>query len=696
MIRFGLPWLLLGVLLVAIAVPMATRERPTPRCPLCGMTANPDRVAVYEGRSYFFCDMPENHLARFQLDPEHHLQRMESREADAPVHRDPVCSMDVGEWVSAEYGDRRWYFCSEPCRTRFLADPAAYARQRCPVCSVDDGKVVPVSLDSPWTAAHLGRVFAFDSEEHRRRFEEEPQRYFTHTMWGIPKSAFIGSLGGVILVSFLALGIAAMRRRPVPPRFTHPASPPRDGPRFDLLRWRPLMALAASRWTQRVARLILVIFFGGIVAAGLFGSPDSAENIAPILTWTIWWGALVVLILYGGHIWCYACPWDTIAGFLQMPPFLRDRFRRPFTLGLRWPRWGRSVLLASVCLIVFSWVELGFHVSVDPRLTAYIALVILGMAILSALVFERRSFCRYGCFVGRTIGMYAGIGGVELRHRDTKTCLECRSRDCFAGNDKGAPCPTWEFPGAMQTSTYCLLCAECLRTCPHDNISLFLRPWGGDAEGEGKPRMDEAILVLVILGITAFHGLTMTPAGRDLAGWFGDRLHLGALGGYTVALSAAILGPILVFAALVWVGKRISGESTVSYRTQFIRFAYVHLPIALFYHLAHTSQHLFAEGVKAATMISDPFGWGMNLFGTAEMKFAPFLSLAGVWNVQVACVVIGHLFSLWMADRAAHRMFSSPAAALRSQIPTLIVQVIFSAYSLWLLLQPMEMRTSAM
>lgn len=701
MVRFWVPWILLGALLAAIVVPIVRRERSPSACAVCGMSASPNRFIEYEGKTYWFCETVENHLASFQLDPEHYLRKMESRDADAAVHRDPVCSLEVGEWVSAEHKGRRWYFCSETCREKFLLDPDSYALLRCPVCLVDDGITTRVSLDGPFVASHLGRYFAFDSAEHQRRFEQDPQKYFTHTMWGIPRGMFIGSLAVLLFVSFLAFGISAAQRRGracagAADSGRHPASPPRDGPRFDLFRLRFVKRFFISRWPQRLIRFVLAFLFGVIVAAGLFGSADPAENVAPILTWTVWWGGLALLCLYGGHIWCFACPWDTIAGFIQMPPFLRDRFRRPFTLGLRWPRWLRSVHVATVCLVAFSWVELGLHVSMDPRLTAYLALAILGMAIVSALLFERRAFCRYGCLVGRTIGMYAGTGGVELRHLDTKVCLGCGTKDCFMGNEKGAPCPTWEFPGAMQTSTYCILCAECPRTCPYDNISIFVRPWGGDMEGAGKPRMDEAILALAILGITAFHGLTMTTAGQNLAGWFASAWGLGAMGGYTVALTTAVLGPIAVFAALVAVGKMASGESAVSYKMQFMRFAYVHLPIALFYHIAHTSQHVFAEGVRVVPMLSDPFGWGWDLFGTAAMRLPPFLSLAGVWNVQVACVVMGHLLSLWMADRAARQMFSTTGAALRSQIPTLIVQVIFSGYSLWLLLQPMEMRTSAM
>ena len=56
----------------------------------------------------------------------------------------------------------------------------------------------------------------------------------------------------------------------------------------------------------------------------------------------------------------------------------------------------------------------------------------------------------------------------------------------------------------------------------------------------------------------------------------------------------------------------------------------------------------------------------------------------------------GHVYSLWVAQRTSARMFGSRSAAFRSQLPMLTGMIAFSVFSLWLLKQPMEMRTSAM
>ena len=49
-----------------------------------------------------------------------------------------------------------------------------------------------------------------------------------------------------------------------------------------------------------------------------------------------------------------------------------------------------------------------------------------------------------------------------------------------------------------------------------------------------------------------------------------------------------------------------------------------------------------------------------------------------------------------VAQRTSLNLFGSRRAAFRSQLPMLVGMIAFSVFSLWLLKQPMEMRTSAM
>jgi P-type Cu+ transporter len=58
---------------------------------------------------------------------------MENKPAHGPVSRDPVCGMMVDPGTSkfqADAGGVTYYFCSAGCRSKFLADPSAYAKQK--------------------------------------------------------------------------------------------------------------------------------------------------------------------------------------------------------------------------------------------------------------------------------------------------------------------------------------------------------------------------------------------------------------------------------------------------------------------------------------------------------------------------------------------------------------------------------------
>ena len=202
-----------------------------------------------------------------------------------------------------------------------------------------------------------------------------------------------------------------------------------------------------------------------------------------------------------------------------------------------------------------------------------------------------------------------------------------------------------------------------------------------------------------MLAITGFHGLTMTAKWQQLVDGIRGSFDVGRILGFSLGMALLMFGPILIYAALVGLSRLLVDQEVrerSSYRDYFIRYAYALLPIALFYHIAHNLEHLLMEGPKVIAMLSDPFGWGWNVFGTAAWTIPPMISLDKLWLVQVFLVLVGHVYSLWIAQKTSLRLFGSGRAAFRSQLPMLVGMIAFSVFSLWLLKQPMEMRTSAM
>jgi ferredoxin len=256
----------------------------------------------------------------------------------------------------------------------------------------------------------------------------------------------------------------------------------------------------------------------------------------------------------------------------------------------------------------------------------------------------------------------------------------------------------------MEDSTYCILCGECVKSCPKDNVALNLRPFGEDLNHYANPRRDEAFLAVTLLSLTSFHGLTMTPFWENVAapegtilGWVGSLTGLGHLGSFTIGMAAVLAAPLLLYfffckAVATLAERNPDTTQKVTPMDVFIQFSYALLPIALFYHLAHNGMHLFMEGQNVVTYLSDPLGRGWDLFGTATRAFPPLLSTTTIWIAQVVLVVVGHVYGISITHRIAQRLFGKGTTSYLVEVPILAAMIIFSFFSLWIMHLDMNMR----
>ena len=56
-------------------------------------------------------------------------------------------------------------------------------------------------------------------------------------------------------------------------------------------------------------------------------------------------------------------------------------------------------------------------------------------------------------------------------------------------------------------------------------------------------------------------------------------------------------------------------------------------------------------------LISDPFGFGWDIFGTSSYEIVRTIDFILLWNYQVAVIVIGHILSVYVAHRISIRIF---------------------------------------
>ena len=562
------------------------------------------------------------------------------------------------------------------------------------VLAEDEGGDEKVGLD----AIQLGeiRTGGFFDPNAFDDVKTVKKKAYVHLMPGIPNEAFFVGVIVILLASFTL--------------FERRDARDRGYWKFELTRWPPLARAMKSRWFQPAIQLPVVIAFLAVIVIGLIGSQEPGRNLAPVLTWNIWWIGLIFMVLLFGNLWCHMCPWTAIPDW-----FMRRGFtpvRKIASLARKYPRFKLWMWPAIVLFAVATWLEIVFDAANRPWLTSVLGIMMIVLSWLLLVVYERKAMCRYVCFVGRVSGQYAMMGMLELRRRDPEVCKACKTKDCFHGNERGYPCPTHEFMGAMNENEYCTLCTECVKSCPHDNIGLNLRSTGADVLSRHRSRADEAYMALLIFIVSAFHGAAMIPLWMEwesslrgaivdaqLAVFGGDWLGFaGSHGGsmtFTLMMLACIVFPGLIYWLLCAAMRLASGRRDINTRKLFIKFSYTLLPIALFYHLAHNAVHVFWEWSKVRRLISDPLGWGHDFFGTARAPLTALWSPESIWYLQVALVIIGHVYGIYVAQREAVRVYGGDRkAALRVHLVMMLGMIAMSMLSLWLLAQPMFMRTA--
>lgn len=119
------------------------------------------------------------------------------------------------------------------------------------------------------------------------------------------------------------------------------------------------------------------------------------------------------------------------------------------------------------------------------------------------------------------------------------------------------------------------------------------------------------------------------------------------------------------------------------------RFVFSLLPISIAYHIAHYFSYLFNGGQLIIPLLSDPFGFGWDLFGTAAYQpnielITPILQ----WYVAVVAIVVGHVIAVYVAHLTALSTFGERRMALRSQLSIIVLMVGYTMLSLWILSQP--------
>jgi len=442
---------------------------------------------------------------------------------------------------------------------------------------------------------------------------------------------------------------------------------------MNILRYPLIKATLKNRWPQFSIMLIALAGFLLAILSGLFGTPVGSRNFGIVFVWIAWWAILMlVAVPFLGRGWCSICPIPAPGEWLQRGAMLGPQGQAK-GFGRRWPKRFRNIWLQNgsfLLVALFSTVIL-----TQPRVTAIVLAAFLFVAVGASLVFERRAFCRYLCPVGGFIGLYSQLAPVEVRVVDTDVCKAHTEKTCYTGSAGGYGCPWDVFPPGLVKNTYCGTCMECLRACPHDNIALNLRSFGADLSVERNRKLDEAYKAFIMLGAAAIYSMVL------LGPWGSLKLAAYSVGTLSwLAYAASFLTLILLalpglFWLTVWTGKKLSG-SIQPIKKLFIAQSYSLVPLGLSAWVAFSLSFVFANFSYVLVALSDPFGWGWNLLGTAGISWTPWLTNLTPF-LQLGVLVGGFIWATTTSRKIAVEKADN-AQALKLSTPVIVFCLAFT------------------
>jgi ferredoxin len=485
---------------------------------------------------------------------------------------------------------------------------------------------------------------------------------------------------------------------------THSPDPDDDFiPAFDLLRVPILGWFLRKRHARTLVQIPLLLISVVMILHGLFGPTLSPKNLSTVLAWVHFRGALTLVLLFGGNFFCMACP------FMLTRNLMRRWIHPRFT----WPRRLRNKWIPTVlfALILFFYELCGLWSS--PWLTAWVIVGYFTAILIIDGFFKHATFCKFICPIGQFNFVAATVSPLEVAVNNQQVCSSCHSKDCIRGRRSTSTelaaelvilqrgCELALFLPSKVGNMDCTFCLDCVHACPHDNIGILSRLPASEliadpqrsGVGHFSRRNDIAALTIVFTFGALMNAFGMVSPVYAVEAWLGGLLHihnqapiLGLL--FVVFL---VIEPALLLGTAAWIARAWGGVQR-GWLPLMVRYSYALVPLGFGMWLAHYGFHFFT-GLYTIVPVTQSaladLGWtflgaprwtlvGLPTFAVEPLEFG-FLMLGMAGSLMVA-------WNLAEEDSAAH--------PIRAFAPWAAVCLLLLLASVWLMLQPMDMRAT--
>ena len=284
-------------------------------------------------------------------------------------------------------------------------------------------------------------------------------------------------------------------------------------------------------------------------------------NLANLLVWSYWWPFIIVTAILFGRFWCSICPTELITSLFAKIG-LKKKPGKILKSG-----WIITLFYAVILIIGIHT----FSIHRIPRFMAFYMLILMAIAVVSGLIWEKRTFCTHICPIGHLLGLYSMLSFKQLRVVDKDVCNNCKTKDCISPANhyklSGRSCTSELYPANLNDNRSCILCGQCHKSCTKDNIIIQSREIAADLFTDIKLSWAEIYFFMMVSGFVVYEVLSEWKVSKKillaLPEWINHSLGIqGYLSGTVKAITLFVIIPAL-FYLLLSLFKRLTVKETL-------------------------------------------------------------------------------------------------------------------------------------
>jgi len=458
-----------------------------------------------------------------------------------------------------------------------------------------------------------------------------------------------------------------------------------------------LNKLLETIWFPISFRILTLTAFIGLVIIG-FSSPTddpffvsqlAKSNLTTSFVWRLWWPLIVLSAIFLGRVWCMICPVELVTSLFARIGLKR---KRP-----GWLKSGWIITLFYMIILILGITIIG--IDLNPKYTSFYLMLILGISIISGLIFEKNTFCRYVCPVGYMLGILSKIAPLGWRVKRESVCRSCTDKSCI--NDKYTynlnykSCGVDLIPVNINNNDHCLLCGGCLKTCKtynpgnnsfRPNPAIVKTGFAGDLMRMQPLQLPEWFFLFLLTGSIIFE-MNHFRIISDLSASFISNSGLN-LNGIREVLGKDIIQVAYLFMiipVILWFLPytllKIFLEIKISLNTYLQKFSLIFLPVIAAFFSGLVIMEISTRFPFYKYILRDPGGVETTksiLFRQIEMPQFPYWTEWLYIAILFSFLIAGVFLSFKLISKFAYSLDIRKGGSVLYLLPVIFIVILFT------------------